>query len=295
MQLSSAIHVSYCSISMRNFRLALCQFSAGSDKAFNLHTAERMIQQAAAAGGQVIVLPECFNSPYATSSFPEYAEEMPEVGFQGSHPSPSVNLLLTLARSLNVDIVGGSMPERAGGQVFNTCLCVNKGGVLAAKHRKVHLFDIDIPGKIRFKESETLSPGSTKTKFVTEYTTIGVGICYDVRFAEYAQALAADSSVGLLVYPGNFNMTTGPKHWELLLRARALDNQLFCAGCSQARDETAGYVSFANSTLVNPWGAVQAQLGAGEDMLIQNLDFTQLQDIRSGIPIRSQRRPSVYS
>ena len=118
----------------------------------------------------------------------------------------------------------GSIPERDGSNVYNTCIIVSPKGEIVAKHRKVHLFDIDVPGKITFKESDTLTGGSSMTTFNTEFGTIGVGICYDLRFPEQA-AIMRQRGCNLMVYPGAFNMTTGPAHWELLQRARALDNQ----------------------------------------------------------------------
>lgn len=151
--------------------------------------------------------------------------------------SPSIHMLCNKAISTNAWIIGGSVPEvDTDSKVYNTCIVVNSEGEIVAKHRKIHLFDIDVPGKIRFKESDSLTAGQSATLFDTPWGPIGVGICYDIRFPEYAMLLR-QRGARFLIYPGAFNMVTGPAHWELLQRARAVDNQCFVAMCSPARDE----------------------------------------------------------
>jgi len=164
------------------------------------------------------VLPEIWNSPYATAAFPEYAEELPSIGdtlddeAEAKISSSAAKLLMQAAREHDMWIVGGSVPEREisssgdGEKIYNTCLVINPQGTIVAKHRKVHLFDIDVPGGITFFESETLSPGSTVSHFTTPYGEIGVGVCYDIRFAEYALLLRQKYNCVVLVYPGAFNM-----------------------------------------------------------------------------------------
>ncbi|XP_042337233.1 omega-amidase NIT2-like, partial [Plectropomus leopardus] len=154
---------------------------------------------------------ECFNSPYGTGYFPQYAERI---------PGESTRLLSEAAAESRVYLVGGSIPEEDGGKLYNSCTVFGPDGELILKHRKIHLFDIDVPGKIRFQESETLTPGHSLSMFETPFCKVGVGICYDMRFAELAQ-LYGRKGCQLLVYPGAFNMTTGPAHWELLQRGRS--------------------------------------------------------------------------
>lgn len=272
----------------KNFKLALCQFAGGMDKAQNLLKAEQMIESAVASNAQVVILPECFNSPYSTKYFESYSESL-------SDPQAvTINFLKYISSKHNIYLIGGSIPERDGDRIYNTSLCFNKNGQIVAKHRKVHLFDIDVPGKITFFESEVLSAGDSPTIFETEYCKIGMGICYDLRFAEYAWCLAKDEGVGLLAYPGNFNMTTGPLHWELLLRARAVDNQIFVAGCSQARDENAEYVSWGNSSVVNPYGEV-TRISHDEGMLIYDVDFDIMKRMRDSIWSRRHKRFEIYN
>lgn len=275
---------------MRNFRLVLCQFSAGHDKIANINKARDLVQQAAALGGQVIVLPECFNSPYSTKYFANYAEEIPGT----SDTSPSVAALIEMAVSNRVHIIGGSIPERDNDKHYNTSICISPDGEIIKKHRKVHLFDINVPNKITFYESDVLSPGNEATIIDTPYCKIGLGICYDIRFGEYAWTLAKSDDVGILIYPGNFNMTTGPRHWELLIRARAVDNQIYVAACSQSRDVNADYVSWGHSMVVNPIGEVIASKDETEGLVITDIDFEALQDARNSIWNRKHRRFEIY-
>ncbi|XP_043985657.1 omega-amidase NIT2 [Gambusia affinis] len=270
---------------MSKFRLAVVQLQVSSVKADNLSKVRRLVKEAAGQGSKVVLLPECFNSPYGTSFFSKYAEKI---------PGESTQMLSEVAKENKLHLVGGSIPEEDGGKLYNTCAVFGPEGELILKHRKIHLFDIDIPGKICFQESETLSPGNSLSTFDTPFCRVGVGICYDMRFAELAQ-LYNRKGCQLLVYPGAFNMTTGPAHWELLQRGRALDNQMYVATASPARDEAASYVAWGHSTVVNPWGEVIAKAGPEESIIYADIDLQYLADIRQQIPIGSQRRDDLYA
>uniref|UniRef100_M4ANG3 omega-amidase n=1 Tax=Xiphophorus maculatus TaxID=8083 RepID=M4ANG3_XIPMA len=267
------------------FRLAVVQLQVSSVKADNLSKVRRLVKEAAEQGSKVVLLPECFNSPYGTGFFSKYAEKI---------PGESTQMLSEVAKENKLHLVGGSIPEEDGGKLYNTCAVFGPEGELILKHRKIHLFDIDVPGKIRFQESETLSPGNSLSTFDTPFCRVGVGICYDMRFAELAQ-LYNRKGCQLLVYPGAFNMTTGPAHWELLQRGRALDNQMYVATASPARDEAASYVAWGHSTVVNPWGEVIAKAGPEESIIYADIDLQYLADIRQQIPISSQRRDDLYA
>lgn len=267
------------------FRIALAQLSVTANKAENILRAVTAIKTAAEGGANIISLPECFNSPYGTSFFPEYAEEI---------PGESTTALSQAAKKYGVYVIGGSIPERSGTKIYNTCTAFDPFGNIIGKHRKVHLFDINIPGKITFRESETLSPGDNLTIIDTVYGKIGLGICYDMRFPEMAY-LYANKGCKLIVYPGAFNMTTGPAHWELLQRARALDNQMFIATCSPARDEKASYQAWGHSSVINPWGVVIATTDHAAGVVFSDIDFEKVDEVRAGIPIRNQRRDDLYN
>ncbi|CAN2390311.1 Nitrilase family, partial [Pristimantis euphronides] len=267
------------------FRLALVQILVSPEKSHNLKRACELVRQAAQQGAQVVALPECFNSPYGSKFFPEYAEKI---------PGQSTQMLSEVAKECRIYLIGGSIPEEDSGKLYNTCAVFGPDGSLLMKHRKIHLFDIDVPGKIRFQESDTLSPGDRLSVFDTPFCKIGIGICYDIRFAELAQVYTR-KGCQLLVYPGAFNMTTGPAHWELLQRARALDNQVYVATASPARDERASYVAWGHSTVVSPWGEVIAKGGADEAVISAEIDLQYLAEIRQQIPIHTQRRHDLYS
>lgn len=271
------------------FKIGLCQLSVTADKERNIAHARKAIEEAAAKGAKLVMLPEIWNSPYSNDSFPVYAEDIDA----GGEASPSTAMLSEAAGLLKVTIVGGSIPERSGDRLYNTCCVFDIDGKLKAKHRKIHLFDIDIPGKITFIESKTLTAGETPTIVDTEVGRIGIGICYDIRFQELAIIYAARGA-HLICYPGAFNMTTGPLHWELLQRARAADNQLYVATCSPARDVAAGYVAWGHSTLVGPFGEVLATTEHEEDIIIAEIDYSLLEVRRTNLPLTKQRRGDLY-
>lgn len=267
-----------------SFRVALIQLAVKASKADNLARAGEQIRKAAANGAKLVCLPECFGFPYGVQYFPKYAESI---------PGETSEMLSKAAKENGVYLIGGSMSETENGKLYNTCLVYGPNGELLAKYRKLHLFDIDIPGKITFKESDCFTAGGNLSVFDTPYCKVGLGICYDLRFAPLAQ-LYAKQGCKLLFYPGAFNMTTGPLHWELLQRGRALDNQVYVASVSPARDEGASYVAWAHSMLVDPMGKVVAATEAGEDIVFGDVDLEHLESVRKQIPITKQTRNDIY-
>lgn len=267
-----------------SLRIGLIQLAVGSCKKTNLNAAVAMINKAKAQGAQLITLPECFNSPYGTKYFPEYAEEI---------PGESTQALSAAAKENDVFLIGGSIPEREGDKLYNTCCVFNNKGELIEKFRKIHLFDIDIPGKITFKESDVLTGGDKTSTFEVNGVKVGVGICYDMRFAELALKYRREGC-DLLVYPGAFNMTTGPAHWAKLQVSRALDNQLFVATASPARDMSADYNAWGHSMLVDPWGDILVEADEGEQLLVHDINLERMREIRSNIPISKQRKEHLY-
>mmetsp|Transcript_21110 Transcript_21110/g.41842 ORF Transcript_21110/g.41842 Transcript_21110/m.41842 type:complete len:345 (+) Transcript_21110:10-1044(+) len=272
--------------------VALCQLAAPTgDKDANIVAAKDGIDTAIASGKgvQMLVLPECWNSPYDAAAFPKYAEPIPG--------GPSSAMLVQAAKSHGIWLIGGSIPEvdESTGLVYNTCVVVSPQGVIVTKHRKVHLFDIDLPGKIAFRESDTLTGGDQVTTFSTPFGVVGVGICYDIRFPEYA-LLMQQRGASILVYPGAFNLVTGAAHWELLQRARAVDTQAFVLTASPARssDDQQGYKAWGHSTVVTPWGEVQATTGHEPSTVFATLDLAKIHEMRDGIPTSTQRRSDLY-
>lgn len=293
--------VASCStITESHAKLGICQIRVESDKGANIERARSAISEAKRKGAQIAVLPEIWNGPYNTKSFPVYAEILPKVGEKPDPKlSPSATMLCEEAKKQNVWLVGGSISEKevnsADGteKIFNTSLVVDNRGNVVGKHRKVHLFDIDIPGKITFKESDSLTPGSEVTVFDSPWGKIGVGICYDLRFPELATVMR-QKGCKLLIYPGAFNMTTGPLHWQLLQRARAVDNQVYVVTCSPARHKSAGYVAYGHSHVIAPMGEVIGDAGEGDNVIVVDIDMNQVESMRQGIPCWSQKRFDLY-
>ncbi|EQK98853.1 Nitrilase/cyanide hydratase and apolipoprotein N-acyltransferase [Ophiocordyceps sinensis CO18] len=283
-------------------KLACVQLAAGRDKSANLARAASRVAEAARAGSKIVVLPECFNSPYGCQYFPDYAEDLgpssPSDARSTPSPeqAPSFHALAEMASSNSVYLVGGSIPEldSATGKYYNTSLVFGPDGTLLDSFRKVHLFDIDIPGKITFRESDVLSPGNRIALVqLPEYGTIAVAICYDVRFPELA-TIAARRGAFALVYPGAFNLTTGPLHWKLLARARAADNQLYVVMCSPARDMDATYHAWGHSMVVDPMANVVVEAEDKAAIIHCELDGAMIAEARKNIPLNTQRRFDVY-
>ena len=265
-------------------RIALIQMPVVRDRQQNVDTACRCIREAAASGADFAVLPEMFCCPYENDCFRAYGEA------EGGSVQTSLS---QLAAELGIYIVGGTIPELADGNVYNTCYVYGRRGELLAKHRKAHLFDIDVSGGQRFRESDTLSPGNATTTFDTEFGTMGLCICFDLRFEELARCMCLRGAKCIFV-PAAFNMATGPAHWELLFRQRAVDNQCFTVGVSPARDESAAYVAYGNSIAVDPWGSVVCRAGAGAELLYADLDLSRIDAVRQQLPILSARRTDLY-
>jgi predicted amidohydrolase len=265
-------------------KTALIQMPVTADKRANLGTACRKLREAKALGAEIAVLPEMFCCPYDNACFRAYGERA---------GGEAQRALSQTARELSLYVVGGSLPELEGGNVYNTCFVYGRDGGELARHRKVHLFDIDVEGGQRFRESDTLSPGSQITTFETEFGLMGLCICFDLRFEELARCMALRGAKVLFV-PAAFNMTTGPAHWELLFRQRAVDNQCFTVGVSPAREEHASYVAYGNSIAVDPWGTVLCRAGGEETTLLTELDLSRLNAVRRQLPILSARRTDLY-
>ncbi|GAA6000075.1 hypothetical protein JCM10207_006039 [Rhodosporidiobolus poonsookiae] len=304
--------VSAAPVQGKPFTLALLQLAQpgdGSDKQANLDHARAKIAEAVSGGKDgkkphVVVLPEIFNSPYATGKFRKYAERIgwtPETkdAFDVEKcESESLRLLSAAAKEHGVWLIGGSIPELSSDdKVYNSSPIFSPDGKLVALHRKVHLFDIDMShvGGMVFKESETLTGGDWQTLIDTEFGKIGVGICYDVRFPELAQIAARKGAIAM-IYPAAFNLTTGPLHWDLLQRARAVDNQMYVAMCSPARaTEGDGYKAWGFSGTWDPMGKSVGQLEEKEGIVYADIDPDVIDKARAGIPVTVQRRFDLYA
>lgn len=270
---------------MTEIRLALCQMNVIDNKEANIKNARMMITESISENADFIVLPEMFNCPYSNDKFIEYAEE--------ENNSFTLNEISSLAQDNQVYILAGSIPEKENGKLYNTSYLFDKSGDIIAKHRKMHLFDIDVKGKITFKESDVLTAGDDFTIADTEFGKIGIGICYDVRFPELARIMVENGAL-ILFYPGAFNLTTGPAHWELLFRSRALDNQVYCVGVAPALNKDASYHSFGHSIIANPWGEILAEADEKENLIICEIDLDEIKKVREELPLLKNKREDLY-
>lgn len=265
-------------------KLGIVQMPVIPDKMANLSRARLETIRLAEQGADLILLPEMFCCPYTNASFEENADVPPGVAWYQ---------MRDVARVTEKYIVAGSVPLRRDGALYNACYVFSPDGEELTSYEKMHLFDIDIEGGQRFRESDTLNAGDRLTVFDTPFGRVGICICFDIRFPELAR-LYALAGVQLLLVPAAFNMTTGPAHWELLLRARALDNQMFVAACAPARDESAEYVSYAHSMVCSPWGEIRYQAGTEPECALVELDLAETDKVRRELPLLSARRTDLY-
>lgn len=234
---------------------------------------------------ELVVLPEHFSCPINKDMYQKVAEEVPGRIFK---------LLSSLAKKHSVNIIGGSVSEKYQGKMYNTSLSFDKTGSLIGLHRKIHLFDIDIPNKITAKESDFFSGGTAATLInVPEFGMVGEGICYDIRFPELA-TIASRKGAFAMIYPSAFNTTTGPLHWSLLARSRAVDNQMYVIMCSPARNTEYKYPVYGHSLIVDPSGKIIVEGGEGEEIIYGELEPVAIDDFRANVPIRTQTRFDIY-
>ena len=264
-------------------RLALCQLRTELVLQETLNKAEGMVREAALSGAQIVVLPEMFSCPYSGRYFHSFAAQ--------GH-GPILAALSAWARANGVLLVGGSVPETAEGKLYNSAFVFGPDGRQLARHRKVHLFDVDIPG-MRFRESDTFAAGEEITVFDSPFGRFGLSVCFDVRFPELFRAMAERGAQAVFL-PAQFNQKTGPVAWELLLRARAADNQLFVAGCAAARYEGFDYECWGHSTVTDPFGQVLASCDETEQILYAELDRELVSRARRQIPTLSALREDLY-
>ena len=270
---------------MEKIKIAAIQMSTVADKMENVRTVKTYLEKIKDENPDFVILPEMFCCPYQTENFPIYAEKEGE---------PVWQQLSGYAKQYGIYLIGGSMPEKdAEGNVYNTSYIFDREGKQIGKHRKVHLFDIDVKGGQTFKESDTLTAGDSDTVFDTEFGKMGVMLCFDIRFPELSRMMVNDGAKVIFV-PAAFNMTTGPAHWELSFRTRALDNQIYMVGCAPARDVSAGYISWGHSIVTDPWGRVIDMLDEKKGILLAELDMDYEEQVREELPLLKSRRKDIY-
>ena len=276
-------------------RVAAIQTTAGDDRDANLAAAGHLVDEAAAAGAELVVLPEYFSVAGTPDVLRSRAEPL---------DGPTVSWASDAAARHRIHLVAGSFPERTGrtdGRLGNTSCLIGPDGATLAVYRKIHLFDVALRG-VDFRESDTIAPGEsavvvplTGTGDAAEPPVLGLSLCYDVRFPELYRVLALDGATVVTV-PAAFTAATGPAHWELLLRARAVEEQVFVVGAAQVGELPAGMPRcHGHSMIVDPWGTVMAErTDPSPGVVLADLDLSFLADVRSRLPVLANRQPRAY-
>ena len=224
----------------------------------------------------ILIFPECFNSPYGIEHFKNFAEEIKE-------GNKTYNFLKDLSLQLNnTYIVAGSIPEKYDDKIYNTSM-VWFNGVLIATYRKNNLFDINVTNA-EFKESKVISSGSTLTTFQTPFCKVGIGICFDIRFNQISNIYSKEGCK-IIIYPASFTEYTGKLHWSILNQARAIDSHTYIISCSTARCETNKFKSYGHSIIVSPWGHILSELDNKEGYLYQDIDLSLVDNMRKTLPV----------
>ncbi|XP_055683448.1 omega-amidase NIT2-like [Lutzomyia longipalpis] len=272
--------------SSKGLKLALVQMKGSSDKTVNLKHAGDLVREAVKKySPEIVCLPEFFNAPYNTKLFRTYAESIPD--------GTTSKFLSALAKELNVYIVGGSIPEIENEKLYNTCTFWSPRGQLVAKHRKMFLFNCDIPEIITFHESDALTAGDTLTTAKVDPATIAFGVCFDIHYPELWMKYR-ELGCNLIIIPSAFPIDYGDRYWEVYLRARAIDTQSYVTMISPARDTTAGYVSHGYTMMVDPFGKVVASAKEDEEIVYVELDFNLVDKARREIKLFDMRRKDLF-
>jgi len=269
----------------RKFIVAAIQFCSNEDKAENLKLVSKFVDNAAKVGANVIVLPEMFNCCGHTKVMVENAEEI---------PGDTINALSDKARMYGIYIVCGSIFEKVEkNKVHNTSVIVGRNGEILAKYSKIHLFDVDIQGKIRYKESENVVAGEKIVTATMGNVKAGMSICYDLRFCELYRSLALNGAQ-IIFIPSAFTSTTGEYHWEPLIKARAIENQAFVVAANQIGTSPNNITCYGKSMIVDPWGKVLAKAQDNENVILAEIDLDLLEEVRTEIPLFEHRRTDLY-
>jgi predicted amidohydrolase len=267
-------------------RVAAVQLNSNAEKDRNLGAAERLVREAAADGAEFVALPEKWNLLTGGEELVAGAEPL---------DGPSLGAARGWARDLGIHLLAGSVSERGqeGGKASNTSVLIGPNGEDVAVYRKIHMFDVDAGG-VSYRESEFERPGSEPVAAQVGELTAGLTVCYDLRFPELFRILALRGA-RLIAIPSAFTLATGRDHWEVLLRARAIENQLFVIAPNQVGEAPPHYSSFGRSMIVDPWGVILATAPDEECFVAADLDFAAQDRIRESLPSLANRQPDAYA
>ncbi|MFZ5472064.1 MAG: carbon-nitrogen hydrolase family protein [Myxococcota bacterium] len=262
--------------------IAAVQMTSGADKAANVETATRLVRQAAERGAQLVGLPENVVWMGPERDRPGAAEPL---------DGPTLSRFAQLARELGLTLLAGSVLETGapGGKLYNTSVLFGPAGERLAVYRKIHLFDVDVGDGATYRESDAVAPGSEVVVAPTDIGKVGLSVCYDLRFPELYRKLSAQGAT-LLTVPAAFTLMTGKDHWEVLLRARAIENQAYVLAPAQWGKHSEKRQTYGHAMVVDPWGLVVARASDGEGVTVAQLDLELLARIRKNLPALEHRR-----
>lgn len=274
-------------------QIAAVQMVSGFDLSENLQQAQILVEQAAAAGAELVVLPEMFAVFGGGDQY--------KIGLQESTPEGAIRCFLsTLAAANNIYLVAGTIPTTAASncgrnpelqdRVYAACFCYNCDGEEIARYDKSHLFDADVVDQQgRYRESDTFAAGNFAGVMPSPWGNIGIGVCYDLRFPEYFRRLS-EADCQIVVLPAAFTYATGEAHWRLLLQARAVENLCYMVAAAQGGQHSSKRRSWGHSCIISPWGKVQQELEQGPGWVMDSIDFTQQAQYRQQLPVLRHRR-----
>jgi predicted amidohydrolase len=268
-------------------RAGVVQINSTEDTDRNLATADRLVREAAGRGAQLVVLPEKWSVLGTAEQMAAAAQPL---------DGPAISWARSTAAELGIDLVAGSIVERVAGRSksSNTSVHIGPDGQIKAVYRKIHMFDVEVDG-VSYAESENEQPGDEVVlSRLADGTGLGMSICYDVRFPELYRALAVRGAEVIAV-PSAFTLATTRDHWEVLLRARAIENECFVVAPNQIGAHPPGHRSGGRSMIVDPWGLVLGGAPDDQAVIVSDLDFGLLRDVRRRLPVLSHRRPKAYA
>ncbi|HJT58041.1 MAG TPA: carbon-nitrogen hydrolase family protein [Ktedonobacteraceae bacterium] len=271
-----------------NLRTAVIQVNSRDNPAENLANVERFLDQAAGMGAQFVGLPEYWSYLGPYSGFDEVAQPV---------PGPFIERLQEKARKHKMIVHGGSIVERhpeLAGKFYNTSVLIDRDGEIVARYRKIHLFDVNLTNGEKHYESERIVPGNEIVTARIDGITFGLAICYDLRFPELTRLLALRGAQ-ILLMPAGFTLHTGRDHWEVLLRARSIENLCYVVAPAQVGSYPPNKQCFGRSMIVDPWGVVLAQAQDMSTVIMADLDLTRIDAARAQIPSLENRRPEAYA
>ena len=268
-------------------RVACVQISSSGSKAENLERMEALVARAASTGADVVLLPEKWNGLGSAEILHDVAEPL--------DGGETVDAMSGWARTHGITLVGGSIAERREGRekLSNTCVVFDGGGEIVAVYRKIHMFDVEVGGHV-YRESDAEEPGEGPVVCTAEGWALGLTVCYDLRFPELYRILAVEGAE-LVTVPAAFTLYTGKDHWEILLRARAVENQCYVAAANQWGVHAEGKASYGRTAIVDPWGVVLAQAPDEDAVGSAELDRAHMERVRRALPSLANRQPAAYT